>query len=196
MRQDMTYSTLFFRREDARAAYIEDIAANFNASAELKEGVPLQGTLTEAHHFSLSPKGGDLLGDFVPNISRTLIVSSKARAVLEAEGITGPGIEYLPFTLLDKRGRRVKQSYFVANLLLKVPCMDRDQSDFDEDESDGEVLTLSSLRILVERIPAEAKLFRLGEFPSTVVIRSDLVQRLRDEGLTGFVARAQGEDIF
>lgn len=196
MMPELSYSTLLLHREDVRAAYIADISANFNQSDELTDGVSLKGALSESHTFSLSPKGGDLLGDFIPNISRTLIASSRAREVLESEGVTGDSVEYLPFTLLDKRGRRVKKQFYVVNLLQRVSCMDRKDSDFVGSKIDGEVLTLSSLKLLEERIPPEAKLFRLDEFPETLIIRSDLVQRLRDEKLTGFVVRALGEDIY
>ena len=179
--------------EDPRVAYIEDIKANVPNRFKLTEGVSLKKDISKANTFSLSKDGGDMLCDFVENISGVLIVSARAREVLEAAGVTGKVVEYLPFTLKDKRGRPVKQEYYVANLRQTVPCMDREKSEFNESDDDGEILSVQRLTALPKKIPKDAQLFRLGEFPRMIIIRSDLTKQLRDEKLTGLTFREQGE---
>ncbi|QRK06481.1 hypothetical protein JQX13_41335 [Archangium violaceum] len=192
MSNEISY-LVFTTNEDPRVAHIRDISGNVPDDSKLARGVSLKGLITESTTFSLSEEGGDMLCDFVDNISAELIISSKAREVLEAEGVAGNVVEYLPFTLNDKRGRPTKGRFYVANLLLTVPCMDRENSAFNVSSVDGRVLRVKKLKVLKEKIPPDAKLFRLGEWPRVIVIRSDLVQRLKDEKLTGLAVCEQGE---
>jgi hypothetical protein len=194
MSSDLTY-LIFTTSEDPRLAHIEDFAAEVSDESKLSTCVSLKGIISESTTFSLSQKGGDMLTDIVDNISGELIVSSRAREVLESEGVTGDMVEYLPFTLKDKRGRRTKGQFYLANLLLKVHCLDREQSEVTFSKVSGKVLGVRKLKVLNEKIPPEAKLFRLGEYTRLIVIRSDLVRRINDEKLTGLTVCEQGEDI-
>jgi hypothetical protein len=191
MSDDTTYM-VFTTSEDPRIALIRDITSNISDESKLSSCVSLKGIISESTTFSLSQEGGDMLTDIVDNISGELIVSSRAREVLESEGVTGDVVEYLPFTLKDKRGRRTKGQFYLANLLLKVDCMDREKSDFSVSDFDGRVLGVDTLKVLNEKIPPEAKLFRLGEYTRLIVIRSDLVRRINDEKLTGLTVCEQG----
>jgi hypothetical protein len=192
MSNDRSY-LIFTTSKDPRVAYIEDIEANVPDDSKIASGVSLKEDISESNTFNLSQDGGDMLCDFVDNTSGELIVSAKAREVLESEGITGDVVEYLPFTLKDKRELPTKGRFYVANLLRTVSCMDREHSDFTASDSDGRILRLTKLKVLKEKIPPEAKLFRLGEYARVVVIRSDLVQRINDKKLTGLTVREQGE---
>lgn len=138
-----------------------------------------------------------MLCDFVPNLSMALVLSEAATGLLHAEGVEGDDvIEYLPITLLDKRGRPTRAPYFLVNPLLKVACMDEKASEFLKSPVNETVLSVERLRLEEARIPPGAKLFRLGECTEVIVIRSDLVQRIQEAGLTGLVVKAQGEDIY
>lgn len=194
MSGETTY-LIFTTSNDARVAYIENIKGNVPDASMISRCVSLKGAISESNTFSLSQDGGDMLCDIVDNTSGALIVSLRAREVLESEGVTGDVVEYLPFTLKDKRGRRTKGRFYLANLLLKVPCLDREQSDITFSKVSGKVLGVDRLKVLNEKIPPEAKLFRLGEYARLIVIRSDLVQRINDEKLTGLTVCEQGEHI-
>ena len=194
MSREPTYQIVSFD-EDPRVSYIEDIDANVPDDFKLTEGVSLKKDISKANTFSVSKDGGDMLCDLVENLSGVLIVSTRAREALEAAGVTGKVVEYLPFTLKDKRGRPTKQEYFVANLRQKVACMDRDNSEFVDSDVDGAILSVQRLTVLPKKILKDAQLFRLGEYPRVIVIRSDLAKRLRDEKLTGLTFREQGEEF-
>ncbi|KFA90997.1 hypothetical protein Q664_25105 [Archangium violaceum Cb vi76] len=174
-------------------AYIEDIGGNVSDKSKMTKGVSLKKVISKANTFSLSEDGGDMLGDLVDNTSGVLIVSNRAREVLEAEGVTGDVIEYLPFTLKDKRGRPTKGEFYVANPLQKIPCMNREKSKFVDSDEDGRILSVRKLTVEPKKIPNEAKLFRLGEYTRVHVVRLDLAQRLRAEKLTGLTFCEQGE---
>ncbi|HEX5751900.1 MAG TPA: DUF1629 domain-containing protein [Archangium sp.] len=179
---------------DRRNAIIKDIGERVAKSWELTEGTVLKDSLPESTTFSLSQDSGDILCDFIPNISSVLVISSRAREVLEAQGLRQE-MEYLPITVLDRRGRPTKSRYYLANVLRKVACMDREKSEF-VPGSDEEILVVERLKLQEELIPPETRLFRLGECPEVIIIRSDLLQHIQAENLTGLVVREQGEDIY
>lgn len=198
MSPDTTYLTIH-RNTDRKTAYIDtaELSKSVSNDWQLTEGVPLRGLVRESATLRLAPGRGDMLCDFVPNLSMALILSEAAVELLRAEGVVGDGvIEYLPITLLDKRGRPAPARYYLVNPLLKVACMDTQTSEFLKSPAGDKVLNVERLVLKQEQIPPEAKLFRLGECTEVVVIRSDLVQRIQGAGLTGLVVKAQGEDIF
>ena len=189
---------VFAVADDPRGSYIENIGSKVPDESKLTTGVSLKKVITKAGTtFSLSEDGGDMLCDFVANTSGVLIVSARARAVLEAEEVKGEEqVEYLPFTLKDKRGRPTKGEYFIANILRTVACMDRDKSDFTQSPvTKTKLLGVDNLTVVPTKIPKDLKLFRLGEYPRVIVIRSDLVKRIKAEKLTGLTVREQGEDF-
>jgi hypothetical protein len=184
-----------YLNSDRRTSYIEDII--IPNEWELTEGVPIKHSVPESTTFKLSPKRGDMLCDFVPNLSRVLILSEPAIRLLQAEGLTGDElIEYLPIILLDKRGRPTRTRYYLVNPLLKVDCMDVEASEVLRATATGEILHVERLKIHEDKVPPDAKLFRLGECTEVILIRSDLLQRIQEAGLTGLVVKAQGEDIY
>lgn len=182
--------------DDPRLAYIENIGSNVYDKSKMTAGVSLKKDFSKATTFNLSEDGGDMLADFVDNTSGVLIASSTARAVLESEGVKDAEAEYLPFTLKDKRGRPTRSEFFVVNLLRKVACMDQDKSDFTQSPvNKTKILGVSSLTVVSSKIPKDVKLFRLGEHPRVIVIRSNLVKRIKAEKLTGLSFREQGESF-
>ncbi|WP_426756051.1 imm11 family protein [Myxococcus sp. Y35] len=190
MNNEMTYQ-VFSLNPDPRVAFLDDVDENVPDYRKLTKGFRLKGSIPESTTFTLSEEGGDMLCDFVENTSGTLIVSTRAREALEAEGVTGDDFEYLPVTLKDKRGRALKSRFYIVNPLQKVECMDRERSKFSAYED--EVLSVQRLVVRQEKVPAELKLFRLGEWPQVIVIRSDLVQRLQEAQLTGLFVVGPGE---
>jgi hypothetical protein len=188
------YLTIF-RNRDPRTVFISDIDAGVPQSWDLDNGVSLKGRITEATTLSMDPEQGDLLLDFIPNSDQALIASERARALLESEGLQGEQVEYLPFTLVDKRGKPTRQRFFFINLLRKIDCMDAEASEFTP-AAGGGILDIDKLHLRQERIPEDARLFRLGEFPRLHVIRADLLQRIQDVGLTGLEVLALGERIY
>jgi hypothetical protein len=194
MSRQLTYLVIG-TASDPRAAYIDDIDGNVPDNSLIAEGVSLKKDISKANTFTLCEDGGDMLCDLVENTSGVLIVSAKARAVLEDAGVTGKLVEYLPFTLKDKRGRPTKQEFFIANLRQKVECVDRAKSDITVSKVSGKLLGVDNLTVVEKKVPKDAQLFRLEEWPRVIVIRSDLAKRLRDEKLTGLKFYEQGEDF-
>ena len=122
--------------------------------------------------FDLSTDSGVKLADSIPNTSHVLVVSEPLRAVLAK---TGDQIEFYPAHILNQKKRIVREPYFVVNPLDFVDCMDRKQSDYDEDTVErGQVQRFRRLVLDVAKIPPDRQIFRLASQKELVLVRKDL----------------------
>ena len=128
---------------------------------------------------------GDRMTDFIDNISRIPIISSRVKEIFESCELDGEKVEYLPVTIKDKKRRVIDTEYYVANALMKIKCFDAEMraADADSDATVVEEPELPNLR--KDLIPEDAKFFRLSEMPPVIVIRSDLLDNLKKENITG-----------
>ena len=184
---------LYGINDDERVGYIEafpGVENDFRLTEGLEMGEDFPGTV----ELSIDPSSGNIITDFIDNIKGILIVSERAKQAITDLGQPEAHIEFLPFILRNKHGRVVAdRSYWVANLLRKVPCLAKDRSDFVATEDGSEIVVIETLFLDEEKIPDDASLFRVAEFPEQIVIRSDLVKAVEDAGLTGLCVMEQGE---
>lgn len=176
---------IFKINSDKRVCSIENIPRKIPKSYMLSEGVKIGDLYPSEVTLDIFPKSGDILTDFVDNIDRCVIISSKVKTVFEEQGFDEEKIEYLPFVLHDKKGRPVKEQYHIANLLIKVHCFDYDKAKYTRSTRTGDLLNVEIIELVEDKIPEDATLFRIGEYPSRVVIRSDFLELLRKKGFTG-----------
>jgi hypothetical protein len=158
----------------------------------LKKGIPAADILPPDTVLDIHEDGGDMLTDFVPNISRCVIISSRVKDFFEQEGLDAEKVEYLPFIVKDKKGRVVKDQYYVANLLVKIDCFDFEKSKHTFSERTGKVRDVTTIEVLEDKIPDDAIFFRVGEYPSHMIIRSDFVGKIKQQGFTGLNVVDQG----
>ena len=182
---------------DYRAGWIKHLSEDIDNDYELSDGVPMKANFPPTAEIEIDKDSGDMLTDIIPNIGMDLIVSEKVKKILESDGLVeSDTLEYLPFVLKDKRGRVVKEQYYFVNSLLKIDCLDREKSDFSTYDDDDEVCDVNGVFLLSDKVPENFRLFRLGEFPSVIVLRSDLVDRLNSEGVTGLSVVGMGVNLF
>lgn len=147
--------------------------------------------------FQLRKETGNQLTDFLYSVDGLLVISPPVRQLLTDQGLGPEDVEFVPFKLKDKKGKPVAKPYCVANPLRRVACLDTERSDcklFTNPVSGEQKWMIETVVLREDAIPPDARLFRLAEKPShTVLIRSDLLDLIRKAGLTGLVARAQGE---
>jgi hypothetical protein len=167
--------------------YVENIRAIRNGTAIGSTGGPVDVPLAE--------DGGDMLVDLIGNVSDALIMSEKAAGVLSEAGVLSSDVEIVPIRLLDRRGCPIPKEYSIINPLRQVNCLDVSRSDAVVTD-EGEVLSLYSICIHEDKVPDDARFFRIGEFPAYVLVRSDLLQALQDKGLQGLRAVAMGEEVY
>ena len=160
-------------------------------SYHFSEGIPLLQRLTDANELPLtldySPLFDDrnVLYDFVDNSGRLIILSPKARAVLETVGITN--IEYLPAKIFDQNGREVTDTYFVANVLGTEPFIDVEKSDLVSSAIiKHEFSDVDNLVVDYDRINPDARLFRIHRMPTKYVVDQVVVDAFKAAGLIGY----------
>ncbi|XDD44677.1 DUF1629 domain-containing protein (plasmid) [Leptospira sp. WS60.C2] len=186
---------VFSARTDPRFCSVENLDEKIEEYWLLSECVRMGNRFPKSVVLDLTKDAGDYITDFINNIHSVVIVSQQVKAVFEAEGIGDEKVEYLPIGLRDKKKKRLKEQYFIANALVKVDCFDWKNSTYATYPKKPNKIVFSSLRKLVlreDQIPNDAKFFRLGELTDKILIRSDLLNRLKAEELTGMSVTAMG----
>jgi hypothetical protein len=167
-------------------ALIDDNPARMLRPMDLRNGLSVKVSFPEQAVCKMSKRHkGKKLADFFANIMGHLIVTEKARAVLEAE----PNLrwEWYPIEIVDQGGKPLKARYTWAHLLENYECLDRSKSKYTASSMDpASVHTFHKMVLDPKRVPDDRTLFRLKEQPGTKIIRSDLVKRLQAAGVTGF----------
>lgn len=131
--------------------------------------------------------------DFIKNMNSLLVVSARAREVLEAQPLKHN--EFLPVTLINHKDRKEKGPFFIVHQVSLQDCIDTAKTVAEENPINPEYfISLSKLFIDEQRIDPEVSLFRMKRLPSHPVFRGDLVERLKSAGLTG-IKFIQPEDF-
>jgi hypothetical protein len=185
-----------YLQTDPRFCSVEELG-DLQNEGDLTKAIPMAERLPNGLQADLAQCGGDMITDFVDNIFRILIVSQKARSILEDEGTKGDQVEYLPIALRDKRQKPLKEPFFVVNLLRTIDCFDWKRSVYKTYKGCPREISSASLRVLhvlPEAIPEDAKLFRLGELRREIILRADLLERLKREGCDGLSVIEMGKE--
>ncbi|NMO19039.1 hypothetical protein HPC49_43430 [Pyxidicoccus fallax] len=193
----MSYSYYTFgHAHDPRAVEIVDLPDRVEEYFYLSDGILCASYLPPTTELSLYENAGDMFTDFIDNPDKVLYVSQRVQDVLKERGLVGAAVELLPFVLLDKRGRRVRESYAIANPLVCVSCLDFERSKYRRTASDpNELAEVKLLYVREDSIPDDAQLFRLAELTDMVVLRSDLLEAFQKAGLTGLAVHPAGKTI-
>ncbi|KMQ50099.1 hypothetical protein CHISP_2959 [Chitinispirillum alkaliphilum] len=146
----------------------------------VKDIYPLQ----EEVIWDLDPQKGKLVGAFVPNANGLKVVNTAFKEVLEKE--SGATFEFLPLKIRDHRKRIVPETYWFANLLDLVHCLDVKRSDFDWcPMEETQVRRFCRCVLDQSKIPEGKKLFRLGERKVDWIIEEELVFKIAYEYALG-----------
>ncbi len=102
----------------------------------------------------------------------------------------GP-LQYLPVAIHNHKGRVAAEDCYIANVFKAVDCVDRSQSELTESAlKPGQLSILKRLQLDRERIPPDARLFRLKDMPALLIVRGDLRARLEEAGIAPQLAGA------
>lgn len=186
---------LFNINPDSKVVSIENIAKKIPDSFQLKKGIKIGDSYPSKVILNIFPDSGDMLTDFIDNISSCVIINSIVKDVFEKEGLDTNKVEYLPFVLLDKKNKTVKTQYFIANCLICINCFDFEKSKCTKSSRNGSLLDVETVVLHENKIPNDAKFFRIGEYPSQIVIRSDLLDVLKEKEFTGISVISQGQSL-
>lgn len=160
-----------FRPENWTAVYAEGLDIDALQSGVRMESVP------EPVPIMLSD-GGDKRCDFLEQ--PVFAVSSAMRFVLDRAGIDN--IQYFRAMLKFERSQRVEHGFWVANVIGRVSCVDRDASNFESaGDTPGPVL---QFEVDVEQT-CGLSIFRLAEESCLVLVSSRIQAALQAANLQG-----------
>lgn len=171
--------------DDDGLAWSEDLPDELDERGwELCEGSACASWFPNRVTFQLAPDAGQRLADSIPNVLALLLASTRLRNLLESE--SRARIEWLPIRLRDRKRRRVKEDYHLANVLDVVECVDRKRSVFNMQQViKDQVHHFHRLVLDAAKIPRGQRTFRLAEKKSLVLVREDLARIIQDAGCTG-----------
>jgi hypothetical protein len=159
-------------------------------------GRPMGADYPEPLPFAISPDlGGIKVADFVRNTLGFYIIGPAVRDVLAAQ--QGAEFEFLPITIINRKGRTEDAERWIANLLGgQVPCADLSKSTMREMAmKKGRYTSLQKLVIDPSRVDPALSIFRLGEMPQLFIVRDDLRAALEATGASGMQFHAMGDPV-
>lgn len=130
---------------------------------------------------------GIQLSSVLGNNFNYLIVSGAMKDII-AQHCPKAAIEYLPFTLLDHRGRVRGQDYFFVNPLGGIDGVDVKASDIKYHRS-GAIVGIRKLVLDPEKLLDAPALFRLQQDPQLYVVSEPLARAFHEQGFTNVVLR-------
>lgn len=160
---------------------------NFEDSFELLEGVPLTGSFPPDAEYRMNDEYPDrvALVDVLHNLDRQLIVHDRLKAWLDTQGVSR--VEYLPINVVNHKGRKSREKYFIVNMLYHADCIDQQQTTFKWNSLDEEQMSdVEDLTIDEERVEPGSQLFRLKHLPGPIIAARSLVDQMLEAGFRGF----------
>jgi hypothetical protein len=94
-------------------------------------------------------------------------------------------VEVLPAPLFDEASSTPVPGYGLLNVTRLILCLDAENSVVGRSREDGRLAGVYTYVLKADRIPPDAHLFRLTEWPYTILMSNAVEQVLRGEGLTG-----------
>ena len=181
-----------------KPAVIESLSAYMPTAAKLKLGAGERAgeRAMAGKVVPLRRDGGSQLTDFLNNVHRLLVGSESARELFASAGLGPEDVEIIPIAIADKKKKPIPKKYFILHPIRRIACMDPKRSDCEHKKyAHKERWFIRALQLDEEKIPVDAKLFRLAEDPRYILIRSDLLERIREAKLTGLQEQELGESL-
>jgi hypothetical protein len=173
---------------EPKAAHFKRVE-NFQAAYSLRSGISLEKGFPAQAAYRMSSDYPDQIAlyDFLPNTQNVLVVSEKVRSLLEAEQVKH--VEYLPVGVINHKGRKAKEKYFILNLFPLVDCVDQKKTQFTKNDIDEEIwMNVKNLTVLEQRITADFSLFRVNHIPELMLVSEVLAKKMKAAKLRGFEA--------
>ncbi len=159
-------------------AIITKVPEEFESNKwKLCEGISCTDWFPHEVNFELDPNRGKVINDAIHNVLGLHIVSEKLKSIL-AE--SGADFEFFPVNIKNHKGKLLKEQYYLANLVGKLACVDRELSECEQDSFEEDQLSYYEKMVLdTDKIPEGTNIFRLAETPRLLIASdafSDLIK--------------------
>jgi hypothetical protein len=164
------------------AVFRQDVPDIEEDDLEFTDGVQL-GELPVLRFTQRSNDRGVLL-DYVPSIPSSMLVSARLKEVLDSTGVDN--VDYYPAEIVDEATGKVYRDYYAANIIGIIACLDMEKSDYVPMTSFPDaVLEFKEMHLDYSKVHG-ARLFRLHEKSSIILIHESIAKALQAAGLRGF----------
>jgi hypothetical protein len=155
---------------------------------ELSQGKSRADSWPDDAHCKMSddyPKDIELADNM--NAMGKLVVSGALKAALDDHAT---GVEFLPITVFNHKGRVASDDYWAINPVGSIDCIDRDASGAEYSPLKPDLIT-DVKRLVIEeaKVPADAKIFRPKFMAGKVLIDVELAASLEETGFSGLSFR-------
>jgi hypothetical protein len=124
------------------------------------------------------------LEDFLLNQNALLVISDQLKIFLEAQKLKNN--EFLPVHIVNHKGRKVKEPYYIFHQVELQDCIDVSNSDIILNAINPETFSfVYKLIIDKTQIDPEVAVFRMKRYAELPIFRRDLAERIQSEGFTG-----------
>lgn len=153
---------------------------------ELLRGVPRRATWPREAAFRMDENFPDdlQLEDVLRTGQRVIVASRRLVELLEARAPVNN--EFLPVTIFNHKGRRVREPYWIVHQVQLQPCIDEAASVFEPNAIDPNLISdVERLVVDETRVPPEVRLFRMARYPFIPLIDRSLAEEIVTRGFSG-----------
>ncbi|MBZ4417578.1 imm11 family protein [Myxococcus sp. RHSTA-1-4] len=171
----------------AEAGFIEEYPRGSPTDWKFDKGISLAREFPMGGEVSFSDNYPDdrNLYDFQPNLMSDLLVSGRARKLIESLEVTNA--EWLPVVVKDHKGNVVGKDYAFLNLQGAEDAIDMERSVYRMDPIEKDQIgRIKKLALKPATINPQAKIFRCTMERRLILIREDVHAAFVQAGLTGF----------
>ena len=169
------------------AGFIDEYPRGSPADWKFDEGISLAREFPMGGEVSFSDNYPDdrNLYDFQPNLMSDLLVSGRARKLIESLEL--PNAEWLPVVVKDHQGKVVGKDYAFLNLQGAEDAIDMERSRYEINHlAKDQIGLIEKLALKPAAINPQAKMFRCTTHRRLILVREDVLTAFEQAGLTGF----------
>jgi len=159
---------------------------NVPAAHEIQFGKPRLTNFPKDAHYKMSKefKKQIALADNLWGPGGDRVISAKLRAFVEAR--VPMGVEFLPVSIINHKGKLASSEYFILHPVLIIDCVDQESSKFTWNPINREAIgTCSQLVFNLGQIPDNALVWRPRHLEQDVFVQRRLADDIVAGGFTG-----------
>ncbi|CAM4422785.1 MULTISPECIES: imm11 family protein [Myxococcus] len=176
-----------FKVQGIDAGFIDEYPRGSPADWQFDKGISLIKQFPVGGEVSFSKNYPDdrTVYDFQPNLMSDLLVSGRARKLIESLEVTNA--EWLPVVVKNHQGAVVGPDYAFLNLQGAEDAIDMERSVYRMNAiAKDQIGRVKKLALKYDAISPQAKLFRCTMERRLILIREDVHAAFVQAGLTGF----------
>lgn len=155
---------------------VEALALTFDQGIEITSHVPLIEI-----PYSLTDEKWKT-DNIVVSTRLGLLINETIKSIFDSLNIEN--IQYFPTRIINEMSSQIDKGYYIANIIGKVACVDRQNSILDCYE-DVDIQFIDKLVLDDNQIPLDLHIFRLSEFLPLIVISDVLKSKVEAAHITG-----------